>query len=31
MQGCLEVRGLSEEEKESVWWGAGCTAYALNV
>lgn len=31
VQGCLEARELSEEEKESVWWGAGCAAYALAV
>ncbi|XP_014552940.1 hypothetical protein COCVIDRAFT_108986 [Bipolaris victoriae FI3] len=31
VQGCLEAKGLSEEEKESVWWGAGCAAYALDV
>lgn len=27
----LEERGMSEEEKESVWWRAGCEAYGIEI
>lgn len=27
----VEERGMSEEEKESVWWRAGCEAYGIEM
>lgn len=27
----LDERGMSEQEKESVWWRAGCEAYRIEL